>query len=205
MTISACRTGDRTSQRVTALENELKELKAELGQWEEFEPPLWATGLEPSGASLNHAAAQADSRAREAINLGTGGTRRGWFIRIGNRMHVRYAFNWGSPPWDGKTGTVVTELPPGVSTDPGGIHYFHGHLWTTSGSEGNMDFVGSAFIHPGGRTIYWLFPRSASDCRLRQYTIAGPTAGSRSWSVPYIATGWPEGGILTLQGTLHVI
>lgn len=205
MVVSACRTGDRTSHRVTALENELEDLKQQLGQWQEFTPPLEATGMAPLRASLDHMTTQADPRARTPINLGAGGTRRGWFIRIGNRMHVRYAFTWGSPPWDGETGAVVSELPPGVATDPGGIHYFHGHLWTTSGTEGNMDFAGSAFIHPGGRTVYWLFPRNAADCRLRLYTIAGPTAGSRSWSVPYIRTGWPEGGILTLQATLDIL
>lgn len=205
MTLSTCRAGDRTSQRITALENELDALQAQLSQWQEFTPPLDTTGLEPSSAALDSVTGQAEPRAREAINLGAGGTRRGWFIRIGNRMHLRYAFAWGSPPWDGNIGTVISELPPDVRTDPGGIHYFHGHLWTTSGTEGNMDFVGSAFIHPGDRIIYWLFPRNAADCRLRQYTIAGPTAGNQAWSVPYIHTGYPEGGILTLQATLDVV
>lgn len=188
MTVSTCRTGDRTSQRVSALERELVELRAQLGRWQRFEPPLWAIGQTPW---LD-------------VEMGGGASRMGSYIRIGNRLDLHYTFTWGSPPWDGHIGAIATMLPPGITAAPGGNQYFHAHLWTTSGTEGTMDWAGSAFVLPSAEFIQLLFPRWSGDCRLAPYTIAGPTPGSRDWSVPFIGTGYPEGGVLSLEGTLDI-
>lgn len=204
MTSTACRIGDRSSQRVTALEEELERYRAALGTWQTFQPGLWTLGYRSTEAAAASSELE-QPRAQVPVNLGTGGTRTGWYLRIGDRLHVRYAFTWGQRPWDAGPGRVVTEMPPGMLGEASASQYVHCHLWTTSGTEGTMDFWGSALVHPGSRGfVQPMFPFSAADCRLGFYTIAGPTAGQRAWSVPYIATGFPEGGILAIQGTLDI-
>lgn len=197
MTTTTCSTGDRSSQRASALERDIAELRSEwaawrtqLGEWQSYTPPLDV----------------ARDGQRFPVNLGTGGVRQGFFIRVGNRLHLRLAFRWGQPPYDAAAGRVITELPPGVTTSTaGGNHYLHTHLWTTSGTEGNMDWAGSALIAPGAPT--WLqpmFPFNKLDARLGFYVIAGPTPGDNTESVPYIASGFPEGGTLVIQGTVQL-
>ncbi|MHA6797994.1 hypothetical protein [Bounagaea algeriensis] len=196
---TTCSTGERSAQRASALERDIAELRrewqvwrAQLGQWESYTPPLYSLGQ--SGDQ------------RIPVNLGTGGSRNGWYIRVGERLHLRVAFGWGQPPFDAGPGRVISELPPGLSTpSDGGNHYLHAHLWTTSGTEGFMDWAGSALLHPGAPT--WLqpmFPFNKVDARLGFYTIAGPTAGDNANSVPYIASGFPEGGTLVIQGTVQL-
>lgn len=205
MTSTACRTGDRTSQRVTALENELEAFRRELGEWQTFDPGLWTVGYRRAEQKDSGGLDQVAADAFGSVNLGTGGSRTCWYLRIGDRLHVRYAFQWGQPPWDAGAGRVITSMPPGTLGATSGSQYLHCHLWTTSGNEGNMDFLGSALVHPTGREyVQPMFPFSAVDCRLGHYAIAGPAPGQRDWSVPYIASGWPEGGILAIQGTLDI-
>lgn len=185
---TACRTGDRTFQQVAALENQL-------GQWRAFTPPLWAT----------HAIDGSTDRDQwTEVNLGAGGARNGWFMRIGDRLVIRYAFSWGQAPWYAAPGRIVTDLPSGLLGERTAAQYLHCHLWTTSGTEGRMNFVGSGLVSPGSEIVQPMFPNHAQDCRLDFYAIAGPADGQRDWSVPYIVTGFPEGGLLAIQGTLQL-
>lgn len=196
MNTTTCPTGDRSSQRASALERDIAELRgeweawrAQLGVWQSYTPPLDV---------------YTSNNQRIPVNLGTGGVRQGFYIRVGSRLHLRMVFYWGQPPYDAAAGRVITELPPGM-TATGGHHYLHTHLWTTSGTEGAMDWAGSALIQPGTPT--WLqpmFPYSKLDARLGFYTIAGPTPGNNTNSVPYIASGFPEGGLLVIQGTVQL-
>ncbi|MHA6802895.1 hypothetical protein [Salinifilum ghardaiensis] len=193
---TTCSSGEPTSQRLTALRREYEQLRADfaawqaqLGQWQTYTPPLYSLG--------------ASGTQQIPVNLGSGGQRRGWFLRIGQRLHLHCEFRWGSPPFDAGPGQVVSELPPGLRTPPERNHYLHNHLWTTSG--GNADWWGSTLLHPDAVRLQPMFSLARGDVRLGRYTIAGPNAGDRAWSVPAIPGGWPEGGLLELSGTISVL
>lgn len=198
---TACRTADRTSQRVTALEDRVTALERQLGTWVEFEAPLWSTGFAPFAAESPRTAVE--PRALSPVDLGIGGTRRGFYIRIGQRLHVRYLFSWGEAPWFGGVGAIMTQLPLGLVAT-GGHQYFHAQLWTRSGTMGSLDWAGSALVQDNEPWMYWMFPRSTTDCRVSFYSIGGPQPGEQTWSVPHTPGGYPEGGLLACNGTLDV-
>lgn len=192
---TTCSSGEPTSQRLTALRREYERMRAEfaawqadLGEWHAYTPPL---------VSLGQTGTQ-----QTPVNLGTGSQRHGWFIRIGQRLHLHCEFLWGSPPFDAGAGQVVSELPAGLRTPPGSHHFLHNHLWTTS--AGYADWWGSTLIQPDSTRLQPMFSYSQGDTRLGLYTIAGPNPGDRAWSVPSIPSGWPEGGLLELFGTITV-
>lgn len=186
---TTCRTGDRTFQRLTALENQL-------GQWRSCTSHLWAT------RSID---GSTDPSQWAVVDLGEGGIQKCWYIRIGQRLHPHYAIQWGTPRWYAAPGRIMADLPPNVVGENTASQYLHFHLWTTSGTAGPMNFVGSALVRPGPGSnllVQPMFPFSARDYRLGQYAIAGPADGQRAWSVPYIATGFPDGGLLEIQAGL---
>lgn len=196
MAIHTCRSGDRSFQRITSVENDLAELHGTLEQWQTFTPRLWAT---------RSITGDTPPEQWSEVNLGTGAIRQCWFMRIGHRLQIRYVFQWGQPPWYAAPGRIATELPPGLAGESSASQYMHAHLWTTSGTEGEMNFAGSALVHAvANRYVQPMFPFHAQDCRLGHYAIAGPADGQRDWSVPYIRTGFPEGGLLDVQGTLNL-
>ncbi|WP_461153016.1 hypothetical protein, partial [Saccharopolyspora tripterygii] len=91
MNTTTCPTGDRSSQRASALERDIAELRgeweawrAQLGVWQSYTPPLDVYS----------------NNQRIPVNMGTGGVRQGFYIRVGSRLHLRMVFYWGQPPYD---------------------------------------------------------------------------------------------------------
>ncbi|WP_017974376.1 hypothetical protein [Actinopolyspora halophila] len=157
------------------------------GVYGTWTPPLWAEGT-PFGR-----------RQELEVDLGDGGAKDCWYLRLGNILFIDYRFKWGSN-WFTPNGRIYTQLPPGLVSAHEGSHRLVSHLWTTQG--GNMDWPGTTFAPPGSMHLWPFFPLSQSDCRISWYTVNdGGGAGSGTPSIP---GDYPEGGHLTITGMVEV-
>lgn len=142
------------------------------------------------------------------VGLGTGSRSLCTYSRLGKIVQIRYDFVWGTAPYNGGTGRIYTTLPPGmVATDtynePGGTdHRLPAHLWTTS--TGFQDWLGTALIGPGDNLVFPFFTVSPTDTSIHWYRIAQPPAGGAGTGLPFVSGGYPEGGLLIINGLLEI-
>lgn len=159
--------------------------------WTQANASLYATGSGMSGE----------------FGLGTGGYKIMRWKRVGNDLHVSYAFRWGDPPYSTPGGNVISFLPNGwvgVARD----QWIPCHLWVNdlSNSRVQLDFFGMAHIAQGTNQVRFFFPRSNGSggyaTGALPYRVAtGQGPGS---SIPFIAGGYASGGRLHAGGVIEV-
>lgn len=143
-----------------------------------------------------------------SVGLGTGGSKQCTYSITGKIVQIRYQFDWGTAPYNGGTGRIYTTLPPGmVATDTyaeqgGTDHRIPAHLLTTS--TGAQDWLGTALVSPGDTRVWPFFTISPTNTGINWYSIAVHPGGGTGTGVPFISGGYPEGGLLTINGLLEI-
>lgn len=164
------------------------------GIFNTWEPPLYYEGT-------------FGSYGENDVGLGLGATKRcDWFL-VGNIMFLRYWFDWGTNStapnnWYGGQSRIYTKLPPGFVAADTGDTRMPAHLWTTQVAD--MDWAGSALVASGSNRVWPFFPKDDVDCRLSWYRITDAT-GNAGTGVPLIDGSFPEGGHLTISGSVEVV
>lgn len=141
------------------------------------------------------------------VNMGTGSSAQCRYIQLGKSLKVDYMFTWGTPPFNGGTGTIHTTLPPGFTSSTLGDQRMVCHLWARSPGDPTTapqtDWNGNGLIRPNTNIIYPMLTRSTTNAQIGLYSIA-QTAGVAGQGVPLVPSGFGEGGRLELHGWIEI-
>lgn len=159
--------------------------------WTQFTPRLIATG---TGTD---------------ISIGTGATYIGRYQITGKMMTFNIYFKWGTAPYNGATGDIFTYLPTGVYATSAYTQWVLCHLYVNT-SAYSGDFNGQAGIGGsfGTQKLQPMFPINVvTNNNLANYRVAttsGTTDGKSSVPNIFNPNGFPEGGALSLSGTIEI-
>ena len=179
------------------------------GRWTHWTPTLYYEGS-PFG-----------NRSKNPVNLGTGSVSSCRYMTVNKVMHIRWYFRYGpestEAEWNGGTGRIFTELPPGYLAAPTGDNRLPTHLWThardpklSANPFVDMDWMGYSLISPLDNLVFPFFPRTASDNAVMWMRIAFEGPGNGGISIPDVEAGpageaYPEGGHIVISGTLEIV
>lgn len=156
--------------------------------WSQFTPTLLyaGAGATPAGtANLGSPGAIAICRYR----------------LVGKTLDLSYYFHWGTSGYSGGVGYLYTTLPAGL-TGVARTQWMGAHLWVnTAASQANWQ--GQTLLLSGDSKLQPWFSLTSTDTRMGQYTVSNPSATPGS-GIPQITGGYPEGGELTITGTIEV-
>lgn len=155
-----------------------------------FSPNLY---YQPSGAAVDYT---------KVCNLGVGPSVSCRYYLQGKTLALNYYFNWGTGPFNMGWGAVFSVLP-----FPGGVNMLAKQNTVLPAKiyvpYNQSSWSGLASIAAGSNVMYFQFPFTSNDCRLGFYQVS---SNSNQWSgtgVPYIASGYPEGGNLSAVGSFE--
>lgn len=139
------------------------------------------------------------------IGLGSSSTRLGRYIQLGKVLHFNYYFRWGAQPWNGGYGRVYTLLPTGM-TAPTYSQWVQAHLWVNNQGL-SADYKGQAGIGGffGQTQLQPVFTKGGGADDDGYYTISGQATNGAGTGYPKIAGSYPEGGELTISGSIECL
>jgi hypothetical protein len=141
------------------------------------------------------------------VDIGTGGTKRGWHGRNGENWLVHYEIVWGTAPYNGGSGDISLALP----TVPTGFvlanYYQSITAWLSVPANGTAplrNWAGIAVYFPTvPGALYPALPKAVGDASVGVYKIA-TVAATPGGSIPLTEGGYAEGGTLVIEGVLRL-
>lgn len=141
------------------------------------------------------------------VDVGTGGTKRGWHGRNGENWLVHYEIVWGTAPYNGGSGDISLALPT-VPTGYALANYYQAiTAWLSVPANGTAplrNWAGIAVYFPTvPGSLYPALPKAVGDASVGVYKIA-TVAATPGGSIPLTEGGYAEGGSLVVEGILRL-
>jgi hypothetical protein len=141
------------------------------------------------------------------VDIGTGGTKRGWHGRNGENWLVHYEIVWGTAPYNGGSGDISLALPT-VPTGFALANYYQAITsWLSVPANGTAplrNWAGIAVYFPSvPGSLYPALPKAVGDASVGVYKIA-TVAATPGGSIPLTEGGYAEGGTLVVEGILRL-
>jgi hypothetical protein len=140
------------------------------------------------------------------VALGTGSTAICRYNTVGKRLDFNYYFAFGTPPYNGGYGQIISYLPTGMIGAPYN-QWFVCHLWVNLrdgvGAGAVSDWMGQAFVGANSNVVRPFFPINSGTQIMAPYQIAA-AASTPNGGVPLIANNYPQGGQLTITGSIEI-
>jgi hypothetical protein len=133
------------------------------------------------------------------LNLGSTGTRICYWQKIGRVVWVAYEFVWGGTGQQGFTGTIITQLPPGIVSAPVEQNVPAKLFIPGSQGAGSGAYMGQLQVMANASTGAPRWPQNSTSNLLAQYKVSDN--GGAGQGVPAVAN-YPDGGNLTINGWL---
>lgn len=151
--------------------------------WNQFSPVLFAT------------------TSATNVNLGTGGQYVGRWQVTGKRLDLNYYWHWGTSGYNGGWGPIISYLPSGLVSAPYN-QWINSHLWVHNTAL-TADFAGEALVGASSNIVRPWFPINLTDNRGAGYQVAATNAAVGT-GIPLVPGGFPEGGDLTISGSIEI-
>lgn len=157
-----------------------------LTTWVTFSPQLYYLG----GGAYDFS---------KICSMGTGAITSARYNLVGKRLTMNYFFQWGSAPYNMGWGPVYTVLPTGMYASQ--QTHLHTELFATPNSS---RWDGNCLINSGSNIMQPQFPFHYQDNRLSWYQCASSSSRFSGTGIPLIVNDYPQGGTLSVAGTVEI-
>jgi len=157
--------------------------------WTSFTPSLFWSGTDNQG-----------NTPPGTVNLGAGSSSIGRYLVTGKNMHLRYVFRATLSGNNFGSGTIYSQLPPGITSAPQEETQIFAKINVLPDAG---IFLGKCFIPPSSTVMRPYFPINTQENRLHDY-IAATQSGVMGTGIPQLGGQYTFPGIMVFQGTIEI-